>query len=152
MVLHRPPQRLRFLHRFRSSNAALLLRAAHEHVAHVFNVEVVETELVLGEDAVEQLGQGGGADQKNSGLPDVEGVADRVVTAVDKSLQLRTQTVEIDRRGDDEHVGIRQLLVNEWHVVFLHTSVTLACETRVAPHARMHRVIVYRNDLHEVFL
>ena len=98
MVLHRSPQRLRFLHRFRALNATLLIRAAHEQVAHVFDMEEVETELVLGEDAVEELGQGGGTDQKEGGLPDVEGVADGVVTAVDEGLQLRTQTVEIDRR------------------------------------------------------
>lgn len=70
-------------------------------MTRIFDVEEVETELVLGEDAVEELGQGGGADQKEGGLPDVEGVADGVVTAVDEGLQLRTQTVEIGRRFTD---------------------------------------------------
>ena len=115
-------------------------------------MEKVETELVLGEDAVEEFGQGGGTDQKEGGFADVEGVADGVVTAVNKSLQLRTQTIEIDRRGDDEHVGIRQLAVYNGHVVLLHARITLAREARVAPHARMHRVIMHRNDLHVVFL
>ena len=149
-MCYRPPQRLCLLHRFRAPNAALLFRAAHEHVARVFDVDEVETELVLGVDAVEELGQGGGTDQKEGGLPDVEGVADGVVTAVDEGLQLRTQTIEIDWRCDDEHVGICQLAVYYRHVVLLHASVTLARETRVAPRTRMHRVIVYRNNFYVV--
>jgi len=56
IVSHHPPQCLRLLHRFRAPNATLLLRAAHEHVTRVFDMEKVETELVLGEDAVEELG------------------------------------------------------------------------------------------------
>ena len=119
-------------------------------MARVFNVEEVETKLVLGEDAVEEFGQGGGTDQKEGGLPDVEGAADGVVTAVDERLQLRAQTVEIDRRGDDEHIGIRQLAVYNGHIVLLHASVTLAREARVAPRTRMHRVIVYRNNFYVV--
>ena len=58
---HRSPQRLRLLQRFRTPNAALLLRAAHEYMAQVFNVEIIDTELVLREDAVEELGQRGGS-------------------------------------------------------------------------------------------
>ena len=56
LLCYRPPQRLRFLQRFRAPNAALLFRAAHEYVARVLNVEEVETKLVLGEDTVEKVG------------------------------------------------------------------------------------------------
>ncbi len=55
-MCYRPPQRFRFLHRFRAPNATLLFCAAHEYVARVFDVEEVETKLVLGEDTVEKVG------------------------------------------------------------------------------------------------
>ena len=50
MVLHRLSQLLSLIQHFRAPNAALLLRAAHEYVARVFDMEEVETKPVLGED------------------------------------------------------------------------------------------------------
>ena len=98
---------------------AIVLCATHEHLAHILQLEEVQTKFILCKDAVEQFRERCGTDQEQSHLVDVECIADWIVESVDDSLELRTQAVEIDRRGDNEHFGSGGFLVDSLHVVFL---------------------------------
>jgi len=133
-------------------DVALVLDAANQHPASILQLEEVQAEPILGKDAVEQFGKTGGTYEQESRLLYVECISDGIMEAVDDGLQLCTQTIEIHGRGYHEHIGYRHFLVDERHVILLHTGIAFALETSITTHARVDLIIVNRNDLDMMLL
>ena len=81
----------------------------------------------------------------------MESIADGIMEPVDDDLQLCADTIEIDWRGDDEHICLVHLFIDDYHVILLSTD-SVRFEASVTSHAWIHFVITHRDDLHMMML
>ena len=77
---------------------------------------------------------------------DMKRIANRIVETVDNRFQLGAQPIEIHRRCNHEHFGIRHFFVDNLHIIFLAALVVFAGKARIATDARIDFVLVNRDD------
>ena len=81
----------------------------------------------------------------------MESISDWIMEPVDDSLQLSTDAIEINWRGNDEHICLVHLLIDEDHVILLGTD-AVRFETCIASQTRIHLIITYRDYLYLMML
>ena len=72
------------------------------------------------------------------------------ITAVNDGFQLCAQSIEIHWRSYNEHIGLAHLLIDELHIVLLHTSMLLVSEASITAQAGIDLIIVYRHNFYLV--
>ena len=75
-------------------------------------------------------------------------IPNRIVEPIDNGFQLCADTIEIDWRGNDEHICMVHLFIDEGHVILLSTRVAFAHKASVTTQTRIHLDIAYRYYLH----
>ena len=134
------------------SDVAFILYTANQYTTSILQLEEVQAELILGKDAVEQFGKTGSTYEQYSRFLDMVCISDGIVKAVNDSLQLCTQTIEIHRRGYHQHICYSHLIIDETHIVFLNTSIVLILETSITAHARVDLIVMNRYYLDMMLL
>lgn len=118
----------------------------------IFEIEETADKPVLRFYGIKNFRQRCRRHQQKSCFPYSERISQGRMQSVDDCFQLCTDSVKIDGRSNDEHIGICQFSVYGLHVVILKAGIAFPFKTGIATNAGLNPEICDRHEVDLVIL